>query len=109
MASGLDGRAPPPQNRLSQNMYINVPTLSQIAAAEAFTPESREELDKHVAKYAINRQIVLDTLESLGIKDGVINIQCFLYGHNNSSFMHCFLAMMFIYIQYLYNKTTVVT
>lgn len=33
-------------NRLSQNIYINAPTLSQLAACEAF--ECEEELDSHV-------------------------------------------------------------
>ena len=52
-------------NRLSQNMYINAPTLSQIAAIEAF--HSEEELEEHVAKYTINRATVLNTLSDLGI------------------------------------------
>lgn len=52
-------------NKLSQNMYINAPTLSQIAAVEAFNCD--EELQGHVQKYAKNREIVLKTLESLGL------------------------------------------
>jgi aspartate/methionine/tyrosine aminotransferase len=52
-------------NRLSQNLYINAPTLSQFAACKAF--ECTEELDGHVAKYAVNRDIVLSTLNELGI------------------------------------------
>jgi aspartate/methionine/tyrosine aminotransferase len=55
-------------NKLSQNMYINAPTLSQIAAVEAFNCE--EELEGHVQKYAKNREIVLKTLESLGLLEG---------------------------------------
>ncbi len=54
-------------NRLSQNMFINAPTLSQIAAEEAFTPESIQELQLNVKKYAVNRKIVLDTLQELGL------------------------------------------
>jgi len=53
-------------NRLSQNMYLNAPTLSQIAAVEAFNEDSQAELQANVAKYAVNRRIVLDTLEALG-------------------------------------------
>ena len=53
-------------NRLSQNLYLNAPTLSQIAAVEAFSEDSQVELQSHVAKYAVNRRIVLDTLNSLG-------------------------------------------
>ena len=54
-------------NRLSQNMYINAPTLSQIAAVKAF--ECNEELDKLVEVYRVNRQCVLDTLAELNILD----------------------------------------
>ena len=53
-------------NRLSQNMYINAPTLSQIAAEAAFCPESIQELEENVRKYATNREIVLNTLSELG-------------------------------------------
>ena len=54
-------------NRLSQNLYINAPTLSQMAACHAFDPECEEELDRHVEKYAVNRNIVLETLRELEI------------------------------------------
>ena len=50
----------PALNRLSQNFYLNAPTLSQFAAVEAF--ECRSELDKHVAKYAVNRAILLQVM-----------------------------------------------
>lgn len=52
-------------NKLSQNMYINAPTLSQIAAVEAF--DCDEELQEHVKRYTKNRDIVLSTLESLNL------------------------------------------
>ena len=55
-------------NKLSQNMYINAPTLSQISAIEAFNCE--EELQSHVARYSKNRAIVLSTLESLDLLSG---------------------------------------
>eukprot|EP01038_Epipyxis_sp_PR26KG_P004886 gene4886-6844_t len=55
-------------NRLSQNMYINAPTLSQIAACKAF--DCTDELDENVRRYSTNRQIVLDTLNELGLLDG---------------------------------------
>lgn len=54
-------------NRLSQNMYINAPTLSQIAAVKAF--ECEEELNRFVDVYRINRKCVLDTLAELNIHD----------------------------------------
>jgi aspartate/methionine/tyrosine aminotransferase len=52
--------------RLSQNFYINAPTLSQRAAIQAFDCE--EELQKHVQMYAINRKTVLSTLRELGFQ-----------------------------------------
>ena len=54
-------------NRLSQNMYINAPTLSQYAALSAFEPEVTTELNAHVVKYRTNRDIVLATLKDLQI------------------------------------------
>ena len=56
-------------NRLSQNIYINAPTLSQIAACEAFHCE--DELQSHLKKYTNNREIVLETLKELGIDDNL--------------------------------------
>ena len=57
-------------NRLGQNLYINAPTLSQLAACHAFDPECSVELEGHVARYAVNRQIVLDTLKALKLDKG---------------------------------------
>lgn len=57
-------------NRLGQNLYINAPTLSQLAACHAFDPECSAELEGHVARYAVNRKIVLDTLEALKLDKG---------------------------------------
>lgn len=51
-------------NRLTQNIYINAPTISQLAACEAF--QCTEELDAHVRKYAVNRDIILSALQELG-------------------------------------------
>jgi len=67
-------------NRLSQNLCINAPTLSQIAACKAFSCSN--ELNKHVSMYAINRQCVLDTLSELGLlagaspADGAFYVYC---------------------------------
>ena len=55
-------------NRLSQNLYINAPTLSQLAGLAAF--DCDQELDAHVVRYAENRRIVLDTLAELGLLEG---------------------------------------
>ena len=55
-------------NRLSQNMYINAPTLSQIAACKAF--DCNKQLDSYVNMYKVNREIVLEALQELGLLSG---------------------------------------
>jgi aspartate/methionine/tyrosine aminotransferase len=57
-------------NRLSQNLYINAPTLSQLAAVRAFDPECSAELEAHVARYTVNRSIVLTALRDLDLHGG---------------------------------------
>ena len=49
---------------LTQNLFISPPTLSQHAGIAAF--DSLDELDSNVARYARNRQILLDRLPGLG-------------------------------------------
>lgn len=49
---------------LAQNMYISAPTLSQIAGAAAF--DCRDELDANVARYAQNRELLLNELPKAG-------------------------------------------
>jgi aspartate/methionine/tyrosine aminotransferase len=56
-----------PVDVLTGNFTICPPVLSQYAAIAAFTPESYAELDGHVARYATNRQLLLDGLPRIGI------------------------------------------
>ena len=56
-----------PVDVLTGNFTICPPALSQYAALAAFTPESYAELDGHVARYAANRELLLDGLPRLGI------------------------------------------
>ena len=56
-----------PVDVLTGNFTICPPALSQYAAIAAFTPESYTELDGHVARYAANRDILLEGLPRLGI------------------------------------------
>ena len=49
---------------LAQNLFISPPTLSQYAALAAF--DSHEELRENVAKYARNRDILLNDLPGVG-------------------------------------------
>ena len=55
-----------PVERLAQNLTVAPPTLPQLAACAAFTPDALAELDGHVARYAANRAVLLDGLASLG-------------------------------------------
>jgi aspartate/methionine/tyrosine aminotransferase len=52
---------------LAGNFTVCPPALPQLAALGAFTDESYAEADGHVARYAENRQLLLDTLPRLGI------------------------------------------
>ena len=53
-----------PIERLAQNFFISVPTLSQHAALAAF--ECRDELDGHVQRYRRNRDLLLAGLPEAG-------------------------------------------
>jgi aspartate/methionine/tyrosine aminotransferase len=56
-----------PVDVLAGNFTICPPVLGQYAALAAFTPESYAELDGHVARYATNRELLLDGLRRIGI------------------------------------------
>lgn len=53
-----------PVECLAQNLFISPPTLSQLAGVAAF--ESREVLDGYVARYAKNRDLLLEALPAAG-------------------------------------------
>jgi aspartate/methionine/tyrosine aminotransferase len=54
-----------PVERLAQNLFISPPTLSQHAAVAAF--DSTDELDSNVARYAENRDVLLQGLGEVGL------------------------------------------
>ena len=54
-----------PIERLSQNFFISVPTLSQHAALAAF--DCRDELDGHVRRYKANRDLLMAGLPGAGL------------------------------------------
>jgi aspartate/methionine/tyrosine aminotransferase len=54
-------------DRLTGNFTICPPTLAQVAAVAAFTPEAVAEADALLNHYASNRQLLLDGLRSIGI------------------------------------------
>ncbi|MBH0780644.1 pyridoxal phosphate-dependent aminotransferase [Nocardia bovistercoris] len=59
----------PALQRLASNMTVCPPAVSQFAAAHAFTPDAKTELDGHVRRYAANRRLLLDGLPKLGITE----------------------------------------
>jgi aspartate/methionine/tyrosine aminotransferase len=56
-----------PVERLAQNFFISAPTLSQMAGSAAF--DAHEELQGNVARYARNRDLLLDELPKAGFDD----------------------------------------
>ncbi|MEJ5920479.1 aminotransferase class I/II-fold pyridoxal phosphate-dependent enzyme [Corynebacterium sp. H78] len=56
-----------PLDRLSANLSVCPPAVSQVAAIEAFSPESIAELDSHVQRYAANREVLLEGLPKVGL------------------------------------------
>jgi len=56
-------------DRLSGNLTICPPAISQYAGVAAFTPESTAELDSHVHRYRTNRDLLLEGLPGLGLGD----------------------------------------
>ena len=51
---------------LQQNLFINAPHISQIAAAASFEPECARVLDAHVERYRENRAVLLEGLPRAG-------------------------------------------
>jgi aspartate/methionine/tyrosine aminotransferase len=54
-------------DRLTGNFTVCPPALPQVAALAAFEPASIAEVEAHVARYAVNRALLLDGLPALGI------------------------------------------
>lgn len=74
--------------RISQNLYISAPELSQIAAISAFNATS--ELEKIKDSYRINREHLTKTLPALGLKllapmDGAFYAYCDISKFSNDS------------------------
>jgi aspartate/methionine/tyrosine aminotransferase len=51
---------------LAQNFYISPPALSQLAALPAFA--CRDELDAHVTRYRVNRDLLIEALAAAGLR-----------------------------------------
>lgn len=68
-----------PVERIQQSLYISAPELSQIAATQAF--QATEELEAVKARYAWNRDLLMQRLPELGFKlaapmDGAFYAYC---------------------------------
>jgi aspartate/methionine/tyrosine aminotransferase len=77
-----------PVERIGQSLYISPPELSQIAATEAFGATA--ELEAVKARYAHNRELLLERLPKLGFKlaapmDGAFYAYCDVSGLTNDS------------------------
>jgi len=77
---------------LAQNFFISPPTLSQIAAEAAFDCE--EELQANLARYAANREILLNELPKAGLDDlapadGAFYVYADVAAHTNDSVEFC--------------------
>jgi aspartate/methionine/tyrosine aminotransferase len=78
--------------RLAQNLFIAPPTLSQHAAIAAL--DAREELDRHVALYAENRDLLLARLPEAGFEtfapaDGAFYLYADIHHRTNDSEAFC--------------------
>lgn len=56
-----------PLDRLAANLTVCPPAVSQVAAIEAFHPDSIAELDGHVRRYADNRALLMERLPEVGL------------------------------------------
>ena len=81
-----------PVERLTQNLFISAPSLSQIAATAAF--ECHDELQANVARYARNRELLLDRLPGAGFDrlapaDGAFYVYADVTRRTNDSLHFC--------------------
>ncbi|MER9976171.1 aminotransferase class I/II-fold pyridoxal phosphate-dependent enzyme [Mesorhizobium sp. M0085] len=77
-----------PVERIAQSLYISPPELSQIAAIEAF--KATPELEAVKARYAWNRELLIQRLPELGFAlaapmDGAFYAFCDVTRHTNDS------------------------
>lgn len=79
---------------LTGNFTICPPTLAQVAAVAAFTPESIAESDAHLDHYAANRRLLLDGLRTIGIDrlapaDGAFYVYADVSDHTTDALAFC--------------------
>ena len=83
-----------PVELLLGNLNICAPAISQVAALAAFRPEARAELDDHVRRYAVNRDLLLTRLPDIGVDrlappDGAFYLYLDVSRHTDDSQRWC--------------------
>lgn len=83
-----------PVELLLGNLNICAPAISQVAALAAFSPEARAELDDHVRRYAVNRDLLLARLPDIGVDrlappDGAFYLYLDVSRHTDNSQEWC--------------------
>ncbi len=81
-----------PIEKLSQNLFISTNALSQMAAVDAF--DCNNELQEIIKKYKINRDILIDSLNQMGISniapcDGAFYIYADISHLTENSMLFC--------------------
>lgn len=83
-----------PMEVLTQNLSICPPAISQYAAVAAFGAEARAELEGHVRRYGVNREVLLRRLPGLGLgsfapPDGAFYAWCDISHLSDDSLTWC--------------------
>ena len=83
-----------PVELLLGNLNICAPAISQVAALAAFSPGARAELDDHVSRYAVNRDLLLTRLPDIGVDrlappDGAFYLYLDVSRHTDDSQRWC--------------------
>ena len=84
----------PALERLSQNLFISPPVLSQKAALAAFTPETRQIVDRYRDAYAAQAEYLVPALQAIGFQvpalpQGAFYVYCDLSAHTTDSARFC--------------------
>jgi len=84
----------PALERLSQNLFISPPVLSQKAAMAAFSAETRQIVDGYRAAYAEQARYLVPALESIGFRvpsrpEGAFYAYCDVSDHTRDSSLLC--------------------
>jgi aspartate/methionine/tyrosine aminotransferase len=84
----------PALERLSQNLFISPPVLSQKAALAAFTPQTRQVVDGYREAYAAHAAYLVPALEAIGLRvpatpQGAFYVYCDISAHGRDSAQLC--------------------